>query len=127
MKFKIPNKKYIFGGIAVTVILLFLTLGIINVIMTANVSQKLDNTQPTYKIVADVQAVNLPRLPSKAIYRLYECGGKIGIYDADSEILIDIIDVFTSTLPKSDRLALKKGIDVYTFSELSKIIDDFSS
>ena len=61
------------------------------------------------------------------MYRLYECGGKIGIYDADTEVIIDIIDIFVSTLPKSDREALKSGIDVYSFTELSEIIDDFST
>ncbi|MBE6680624.1 MAG: hypothetical protein E7598_08930 [Ruminococcaceae bacterium] len=126
MKIKIPNKKFLFGSIVAAVITSFLAIGIANITMTANISKKIAETKPAYE-THNVQAATIPKLPSKAIYRLYECGGKIGIYDAESDILIDIIDVLTSTLPKNDRLALKKGIDICTFTELSKIIDDFSS
>lgn len=66
-------------------------------------------------------------IATDAIYRLYECGGKIGIYDAKTEILIDIVDVYVSTLPAADRIALKKGIDIFAFSELADIIADFTS
>ena len=74
-----------------------------------------------------VYAADAPMLASDAIYRLYECGGKIGIYDAKTEVLIDIIDVLVTTLPSADRLALKKGIEIYTFSDLAQIIEDFST
>ncbi|MBQ4599224.1 MAG: hypothetical protein IJB19_04880 [Clostridia bacterium] len=74
-----------------------------------------------------VYAADAPMLAGDAIYRLYECGGKIGIYDAKTEVLIDIIDVLVTTLPSADRLALKKGIEIYAFSDLAQIIEDFST
>ena len=74
-----------------------------------------------------VYNVNAPMIANNAIYRLYECGGKIGIYDAKTEVLVDIIDVFVATLPSADRLALKKGIEIFAFSELAQIIEDFST
>lgn len=75
----------------------------------------------------EVIAVSRPFVGKDALYCLYECGGKIGIYDAKSSILIDIINVYTTTLPKSDQLLLKNGIEIFSFTELSNIIDDFSS
>ena len=62
-----------------------------------------------------------------AVYLLYECGEKIGIYDAKTGILVDIIHVFASSLPPNDQMALKKGIPVFSISELAAIIEDFST
>lgn len=123
MKFKFFNTKVIFWGIAA---ILFI-IGCVNVTLTSIVSRQLKNASAYATETSAVQVMAAPKLPSEVIYRLYECGGKIGIYDAKTDILIDIIDVLASTLPKSDRLALKKGIDIYTFADLAKIIDDFSS
>ena len=127
MKLKIPNKKYIFGIAITTIIISIFTIGLINIIMTSKVSTQLKTTAKIIESEAEIQVAAIPKLPSKVLYRLYECGGKIGIYDAQSNILVDIIDVLASTLPKSDRAALKKGIDIYTFADLAKIIDDFTS
>ncbi len=127
MKFKIPNKKYILCGISAAMVITFFVMGLTNVVMTSNVSKRLDKAASVYAEATGASAVTMPMLPREVIYRLYECGGKIGIYDAKTDILIDIIDVLAATLPRADRLALKKGIDIYTFADLAKIIDDFSS
>lgn len=72
-------------------------------------------------------SVSAPMLGGSALYTLYECGGKIGIYDAKSGLLLDFVDVLVDTLPESDRLALKKGITLYSFSDLATLIEDFST
>lgn len=127
MKFKIPNKKYVLCGISAVVVITFFAMGLTNVVMTSRVSKRLDRAASVYATATDTEVITAPLLPREVIYRLYECGGKIGIYDAKTDILIDIIDVLAATLPHADRQALKKGIDIYTFADLAKIIDDFSS
>ena len=72
-------------------------------------------------------ACQKPMISGEALFCLYECGGKVGIYDAKSNILVDIIDVFVYSLPEGDRKLLKSGIEVYSFSDLSKIIEDLTS
>ncbi len=96
-------------------------------IFTLSSILKILNSTKDEEAVQEVIAVNKPLISKDALYCLYECGGKIGIYDAKSRILIDIINVYTSTLPKSDQQLLRSGIEIFTFSELSSIIDDFSS
>lgn len=76
---------------------------------------------------AAVSAVAAPMLSGNALYKLQECGGKIGIYDAASGLLLDFVDILVETLPKQDRLALKRGITLYSFSELAAVIEDFST
>ena len=72
-------------------------------------------------------SVSAPMLGGSALYTLYECGGKIGIYDAKSGLLLDFVDVLVATLPEKDRLALKKGITLYSFTDLASLIEDFST
>lgn len=124
MKIKFANKALLLKIILPTAILLILAIQIYTLVSTVNVlklvRKETQNAVATY-------AAHAPMLSKDALYCLYECGGKIGIYDAKSSILIDVVDVFTSSLPHADRQALKKGIEIYSFSDLSKIIDDFSS
>lgn len=68
-----------------------------------------------------------PMLSGNALYTLRSCGGKIGIYDAASGLLLDFVDVLVETLPEQDRLALARGITLYSFSDLASIIEDFST
>lgn len=126
MKFKIPNKETIFFGITLACIALCIILQIIIMCTLSNVSSKeaYDYQEKEVICVSQGQTANFD---NNAIYRLYECGGKVGVFDAQSDIIIDVLDIFVYSLPKSDREALKNGIDIYSFSELSKIIDDFST
>ena len=72
-------------------------------------------------------AVAAPMLSGNALYTLRTCGGKIGIYDAASGLLLDFVDVLVETLPEQDRMALARGITLYSFSDLASIIEDFST
>lgn len=58
------------------------------------------------------------------IVREYE--ERIGIFNEADELL-DIIDVYTKTLPEADRLMLKEGIVISSEKELSSLIEDYSS
>ena len=124
MKIKIPSKKTIFYGALLFALLFCGVTQCINLSYTNKLLHRVEQQETNSK---SVYAADAPMLASDAIYRLYECGGKIGIYDAKTEVLIDIIDVLVTTLPSADRLALKKGIEIYTFSDLAQIIEDFST
>ena len=128
MKFKIPSKKTLIYGGAVIVSLIYFSTQCANIVLTNDLKKELE-AKSAFAIEGTSQAITETNLPnfSSAIFRLYECGGKIGIYDAKTDILIDIIDVFVSTLPKTDRMALKKGIEIFTFAELAEIIEDFTT
>ena len=125
MKLKLPNKKLVIISTAALCTALLITLIITNIFAASKLLKKLKLFNITEnQISLSVMAFS----PEKeAVYRLYECGGKIGIFEAKTNTLIDIIDVFTSTLPQNDREALKDGIDIYSFTELSNIITDFTT
>ena len=127
MKIKLPDKKNLITWTVISSLALIGIIAGIYAILThcaiRDIQTQLENITSQSKITH----ASAPMIATDAIYRLYECGGKIGIYDAKSEILIDIVDVYVSTLPTADRIALKKGIDIFAFSELSDIIADFTS
>lgn len=124
MKIKLPSKKYLIIIGTVLIILLF-SLIITNIIATEKVFSKIKSSLVKENELATFAVATIES--SEPVYILYECGGKIGIYDAKTDMLIDIIDVFVSTLPKNDRLALKEGILVSSFRELTQLINDFST
>lgn len=62
----------------------------------------------------------------KKQWTVREYGEKIGVFDEADE-LIDIIDVYTKTLPEADRLMLKEGIVIDSEKELNSLIEDYSS
>ncbi len=122
MKIKIPDKEILLFATAIAGIVICITVECISL---AGI-MKIKEETPTKEIACEVTE-NMELLTNNAIYRLRECGGKVGIYDAETNIIIDIIDIFVSTLPKNDRIALKNGIEIYSFKELSEIINDFST
>ncbi len=125
MKLKLPSKKHmLYTGIIATIVI-FCTAMLLNIISTQKLLNEINQSKISASMATYAQSID--SLSSEATYRLYECGGKIGIYDAKTEILIDIIDVFVSTLPQNDKLALESGIDIFDFSELVKIINDFTT
>ena len=61
------------------------------------------------------------------IYTVKEYNGRIGIFSADSNELLRILDVYLSTLPSEDVEKLAVGIKIRSESELQQIIEDYSS
>ncbi len=123
MNIKFADKNAVLGlillvAISAVLIIQIFTLYRTSEILKSSVQKKPEETAFT---------MTKPMLGGDAIYCLYECGGKIGIYDAKSSILIDIIDVLVSSLPEADRACLKRGIEIYSFSDLSKIVDELTS
>ena len=123
MKIKLTDKRTIIVILTIVVVLVLATQAAI--LYTSAKILNLAKSETEEYVPAYVS--EKPMLGQDAQYCLYECGGKIGIYDAKSNILIDMIDVFAASLPLSDRKALKQGIEVFSFSDLSDIIVDFTS
>jgi len=123
MKIKLTDKKTIILIVTIVIVLALAT----QIAILYNSAKILKLAIAETEECVSVYASTPPMLSQDALYCLYECGGKIGIYDAKSNILIDMIDVFAASLPMSDRKALKQGIEVFSFSDLSDIIDDFTS
>ena len=58
-------------------------------------------------------------------YLIKEYMGKIGIFNAEGS-LIDVIEVYTKTLPEADRRLLGEGFEVVGKKQLNSIIEDYS-
>ena len=62
---------------------------------------------------------------TSSLWLIKEHNEKIGIFDKNGA-LIKLIDVYTKTLPKNDRLELQKGFWVSSEKELYSIIEAYS-
>jgi hypothetical protein len=58
-------------------------------------------------------------------YTVKSYKGKIGIFKSNGD-LIQILDVYTITLPIADREMLEEGIDIDNVDELRDIIEDYT-
>ena len=56
------------------------------------------------------------------LIKLYN--GKIGVFTKD-DILLEVIDVYTKTLPKRDQDLLEKGFNINS-NDLNKLIEDYT-
>ena len=124
MKIKLTDKNSI---IIIAIALAFFTVIALESAILINSAKIIELEKAEEEDTVSVLNYEKPMMSSSALYRLFECGGKIGIFDAKSNILIDTIDVFVASLPEADRKVLKNGIEVFSFSELSEIISDFTS
>lgn len=60
-------------------------------------------------------------------YVVREYGNKIAVFMYGEVTPFKVHDVYVSTLPEADQIALKKGINVSTIEELRKLIEDYTS
>jgi len=55
-----------------------------------------------------------------------ELNGKVAIIECGTGKLIEQLNVYTYSLPVSDRSMLEKGIKLYTLAELIALIEDYT-
>lgn len=67
----------------------------------------------------------LPDVDQKKSFLVKEHMGRIAVYCG--ETLVDIIDIYTKTLPVADRAMLVEGIRVSSLTELNALIEDYNS
>ena len=53
-------------------------------------------------------------------------GAKVAIFDYRTGKVIEELNVYTYSLPQSDRTYLENGIMLYTVSELISLIEDYT-
>lgn len=61
------------------------------------------------------------------LYIVSEYKGKVAVYKYDSKTPLEIYDTYTDSLPESDRIYLKQGIEVKSEEELEDLIEDLTS
>ena len=124
MKLKLPRReKIVLSALLICVVIVTSAFSV----FAAVTHRTLQNLRAALSDAGHEAAVAAPMLAGNALYTLRSCGGKIGIYDATSGLLLDFVDVLVETLPEQDRLALARGITLYSFSDLASIIEDFST
>lgn len=62
----------------------------------------------------------------RVIYILSDYHGRIALFRDNNEIPIKVYDVFTDSLPQTDRDLIKNGIEV-NYNQLPEIIEDYLS
>ena len=66
--------------------------------------------------------------PAAAKYTVKVFGGRMAVYlTAHPDTPQYVTDVEVSTLPSADRIALHRGIAVYSEQELTSLLEDYSS
>ena len=60
-------------------------------------------------------------------YFLREYDGKIGVFQGETTLPFEILDVYVSNLPSVDQMELRSGIEILTKEELSAKIEDYGS
>ena len=82
-------------------------------------------TKEIYVLVESSESSTLPQEDS-ICFVVKEYDGKIGVFDTKGTLL-NIIDVYTKTLPKADQTLLREGIGLKSEDELRALIEDYSS
>jgi len=60
-------------------------------------------------------------------YLLGEYEGKLATYSTNSDIPIEVFDVFVSSLPLEDKEEIEEGIYANSEEELQSLVEDFTS
>ena len=66
-------------------------------------------------------------IPKEEYWIIKEYEGHPAVFNGMNKNPSEILDVSISSLPATDRILLSEGIRVYSETELSKLIEDYSS
>lgn len=80
------------------------------------------------KIYAAVNSIaeNEDNIFDDALFVVREKDGRVAIFDYRTGKVIEELNVYTYSLPQSDRTFLESGIMLYTVSELVSLIEDYT-
>lgn len=77
--------------------------------------------------VAQISTLDAAAVYKDAIFLVKETpSGKIGIFSFSNGALVEELDVYTYSLPPTDRTYLTNGILIYSVNELISIIEDYT-
>ena len=100
-------KKHI---IVITVIIILCTISIISSFL------KIKPISATTKEITE---------SSNYEYTIKDYKGRIAIFKYGKELPLEIFDIYTDSLPKTDSMRIEEGIDITDEKELQKIIEDY--
>ena len=83
-------------------------------------------TEEIYIFVDADNDTTQPSVPGEVLFIAKEYEEKIGIFDTSGH-LIQTINIYTKTLPKTDVALLREGIELRSEDELTALIEDYSS
>ena len=96
-----------------------------NAPITETVIETVMNTEEVY-IFVEKSPADTTESSGEVLFIVREYEEKIGIFDTNGRLL-RIIDIYTKTLPKTDRGLLREGIELRSLAELDSLIEDYSS
>jgi len=80
----------------------------------------------THLVYVESESTTTEDTTSTTVYYLAKAyQSKIGIFDQNGT-LIQVLDVYTKTLPQADRDLLEEGIELYSQKELNSLIEDYT-
>lgn len=82
-------------------------------------------TEEVYILVDAASDQNHTETLDAVLFVAKEYEEKIGIFDIEGHLL-QTIDTYTKTLPKTDRALLREGIELRSEAELIALIEDYS-
>ncbi len=128
-------KKENRGMTAILAIYSFLMLCIMGITVfllakrTATVTVDEPETEPTQEqyiyVYAEPNDETTVADEEKPIWVVREHEKKVGIFSRDG-VLLELLEVYTNTLPKADQKILREGITVTSRSDLYALIEDYS-
>lgn len=59
-------------------------------------------------------------------YTVKDYKGRIAVYKYGKSLPLEIFDIYTNSLPKTDSLKIHKGINIEDEKELQKVIEDYT-
>lgn len=74
----------------------------------------------------NLMAENGETVFDEALFVVREKDGKVAIFDYRTGKVIEELNVYTYSLPQTDRTYLENGIMLYTVSELISLIEDYT-
>ena len=114
-----------YSAILLIVSLLAISVFFINKPQAKILREKIIETENIYVFIEnETTSITSKNKSIKFIAREYN--GIIGIFSPEGTLL-QTVEVYTNTLPKTDQALLREGIKLWTENELRALIEDYSS
>ncbi len=122
MKTKEFIKKHLTDGLIGVLCITLAVMAAFIIAKTNGVDQKVDRVYSAVNaIIEDGET-----LFDEALFVVREKDGKVAIFDYRTGKVIEELNVYTYSLPQTDRTYLQNGIMIYTVSELISLIEDYT-
>ncbi|MBQ7010906.1 MAG: hypothetical protein IJN63_04310 [Clostridia bacterium] len=122
MKTKEFINKHLTDGLIGVLCITLAVMAAFIIAKTNGVDQKVDRVYSAVNaIIEDGET-----LFDEALFVVREKDGKVAIFDYRTGKVIEELNVYTYSLPQTDRTYLQNGIMIYTVSELISLIEDYT-